>query len=157
MPFVKLHQREIMSPLCCSSLVLISVDLCQCTTVRPCLLLRSSYQTCHRICKPGLAFQPHIWTVKNTWSSSTTSLSDHYWRLYIQQYYSSLKLDSLHTWCQQQTKQEAQLSPRDRAMRRVSWNLPSCHATVQKLLVRQVLNQVLYQLSLIDSCDKIVL
>jgi len=35
------------------------------------------------------------------------------------------------------TKQEAQLSPRDRAMRRVSWNLASCHATVQKLLVRQ--------------------
>ena len=28
-------------------------------------------------------------------------------------------------------QQEAQLSPRDRAMRRVSWNLASCHATVQ--------------------------
>jgi len=27
--------------------------------------------------------------------------------------------------------QEAQLSPRDRAMRRVSWNLANCHATVQ--------------------------
>jgi len=40
-----------------------------------------------------------------------------------------------------QIKQEAQLSPRDRAMRRVSWNLANCHATVQKLLV-QVLNQV---------------
>jgi len=54
--------------------------------------------------------------------------------------------------------QEAQLSLRDRAMRRVSWNLANCHATVQKLLVRQVLNQVqLYQLSLIDSCDKIFL
>ena len=38
--------------------------------------------------------------------------------------------------------QEAQLSPRDRAMRRVSWILANCHATVQKLLVRQVLNQV---------------
>ena len=36
---------------------------------------------------------------------------------------------------------EAQLSPRDRAMGRVSWNLASCHATVQKLLVRQVLNK----------------
>ena len=32
----------------------------------------------------------------------------------------SFKLDSLHTRRQQQTKQEAQLSPRDRAMRRVS-------------------------------------
>jgi len=51
-------------------------------------------------------------------------------------------------------RQEAQLSPRDRAMRRVSWNLANCHATVQKLLVRQVLNQVF---SLIDACDKIVL
>ena len=40
-------------------------------------------------------------------------------------------------------KQEAQLSPRDRAMRRVSWNLANCHATVQKLLVQQVLNQLI--------------
>jgi len=38
--------------------------------------------------------------------------------------------------------QEAQLSPRNRAMRRISWNIASCHATVQKLLLRQVLNQV---------------
>ena len=37
--------------------------------------------------------------------------------------------------------QDAQLSLRDRAMRRVSWNLANCHATVQKLLVRQVLNK----------------
>jgi len=39
-------------------------------------------------------------------------------------------------------QQEAQLSPMDRAMRRVSWNLANCHTTVQKLLVRQVLHQV---------------
>jgi len=32
-------------------------------------------------------------------------------------------------------KQEAQLSPSDRAMRLVSSNLAKCHATVQKLLV----------------------
>ena len=38
--------------------------------------------------------------------------------------------------------QEAQLLPRDRAMRHVSLNLANCHATVQKLLVQQVLNQV---------------
>ena len=37
--------------------------------------------------------------------------------------------------------QEAQLSPRDSAMRRVSWNLANCHTTVQKLLVRKVLNK----------------
>ena len=38
--------------------------------------------------------------------------------------------------------QEAQLSPRDRAMRRVNWNLASCHATVlQKLLIRQALTK----------------
>jgi len=30
----------------------------------------------------------------------------------------------------------------ERAMRRLSWNLHNCHATAQKLLVRQVLNQV---------------
>ena len=38
-------------------------------------------------------------------------------------------------------KQEAQLSPRDRAMRRVNRNLANCHATVQKLLIRQVLTK----------------
>ena len=38
-------------------------------------------------------------------------------------------------------EQKAQLSPRDRAMRRVSRNLAICHATFQKLLVRQVLNK----------------
>ena len=37
--------------------------------------------------------------------------------------------------------QEAQLSPRDREMRRVNWNLANCHATVQKLLIRQVLTK----------------
>jgi len=37
--------------------------------------------------------------------------------------------------------QEAQLSPRDRAMRRVNWNLANCPATVQKLLIRQVLTK----------------
>ena len=38
-------------------------------------------------------------------------------------------------------QQEAQLSPRDRAMRRINWNLANCHATVQKLLIRQVLTK----------------
>ena len=46
-----------------------------------------------------------------------------------------IRLFGTHYW------QEAQLSPRDRAMRRVNWNLANCHATVQKLLIRQVLNQ----------------
>ena len=35
----------------------------------------------------------------------------------------------------QRARQDAQLSPRDRATRRVSWNLTNCHATAQKLLV----------------------
>jgi len=50
----------------------------------------------------------------------------------------------LFTACieRREVQQKAQLSPRDRAMRRVSLNLVNCHATVQKLLVRQVLNQV---------------
>ena len=38
-------------------------------------------------------------------------------------------------------EQEAQLSPSDRAMRLVSSNLANCHATVQKLLIRQVLTK----------------
>ena len=38
-------------------------------------------------------------------------------------------------------RKEAPLSPRDRTMRRVSWNLANCRATVQKRLVRQVLNK----------------
>ena len=40
-----------------------------------------------------------------------------------------------------QYKQEVQLSLKDRAMRRVNWNLANCHATVQKLLIRQVLTE----------------
>ena len=39
--------------------------------------------------------------------------------------------------------QEAQLSPSDRAMRLVSSNLASSHATVQKLLIRQVLTKLM--------------
>ena len=38
-------------------------------------------------------------------------------------------------------QQEAQLSPRDRAMRLVSSNLANYHATVQKVLKRQVLTK----------------
>jgi len=38
-------------------------------------------------------------------------------------------------------KQEAQLSQRDRTMYRVNWNLANCHATVQKLLIRQLLTK----------------
>ena len=37
--------------------------------------------------------------------------------------------------------QEAQLSPSDHAMRLVSSNLANYHATVQKLLIRQVLTK----------------
>ena len=37
--------------------------------------------------------------------------------------------------------QEAPLSPRDCAMRLVNWNLANYHATVQKLLIRQVLTK----------------
>jgi len=42
-----------------------------------------------------------------------------------------------------QKEQEALLSPSDRAMRLVSSNLASCHATVQKLLIRQVLTKLI--------------
>jgi len=41
------------------------------------------------------------------------------------------------------TQQEAQLSPSDRAMHLVSSNLANCHATVQKLLIRQVLTKLM--------------
>ena len=40
-------------------------------------------------------------------------------------------------------KQEAQLSPSDREMRLVSSNLANCHATVQKVLMRQVLTKLM--------------
>jgi len=43
------------------------------------------------------------------------------------------QLKKLSTKCKLNA-QEAQLSPRDRAMRRVSWNLANCHATVQNYL-----------------------
>jgi len=42
-----------------------------------------------------------------------------------------------------QEAQAAQLSPSDRAMRLVSSNLANCHATVQKLLIRQVLTKLM--------------
>ena len=42
---------------------------------------------------------------------------------------------------QSRKRQEAQLSPSDRAMRLVSSNLANYHATVQKLLIRQVLTK----------------
>jgi len=42
-----------------------------------------------------------------------------------------------------QNQQEAQLSPSDRAMRLVSSNLASCHATMHKLLIRQVLTKLM--------------
>ena len=51
--------------------------------------------------------------------------------------YKSEKVDNL----KYSKTQEAQLSPKDRAMRRVNWNLANCHATVQKLLIRQVLTK----------------
>jgi len=40
-------------------------------------------------------------------------------------------------------QQEAQISPSDRAMHLVSSNLANCHATVQKLLIRQVLTKLM--------------
>ena len=49
----------------------------------------------------------------------------------------SAHVDHVLKVCSQRTflLQEAQLSPRDRAMRRVNCNLANCHATVQKLLI----------------------
>ena len=44
-------------------------------------------------------------------------------------------------WRLYNTRQEAQLSPSDRAMRLVSSNLANYHETVQKLLIRQVLTK----------------
>jgi len=46
-------------------------------------------------------------------------------------------------WAGTRKVQKAQLSPSDRAMRLVSSNLASCHATVQKLLIRQVLTKLM--------------
>jgi len=39
-------------------------------------------------------------------------------------------------------EQEAQLSPSDRAMRLVSSNLASCHATAQKLLIQVLIKPI---------------
>ena len=62
-------------------------------------------------------------------------------------FYGHLSVQEFLPWCSSSqceinwNWQEAQLSPRDRAMRRVNWNLANCHATVQKLLIRQVLTE----------------
>ena len=50
-------------------------------------------------------------------------------------------LNFLHSCSFGKPVQKAQLSPRDRAMRRVNRNLANCHARVQKLRVRQDLNK----------------
>ena len=42
-----------------------------------------------------------------------------------------------------ENRKEAQLSSSDREMRLVSSNLANCHATVQKLLIRQVLTKLM--------------
>ena len=55
--------------------------------------------------------------------------------------YKKLLIAILPGWASTRKVQEAQLSPRDRAMRRVNWNLANCHATVQKLLIRQLLTK----------------
>jgi len=47
----------------------------------------------------------------------------------------------LKIWLNLPEEHEAQLSPSDRAMRLVSSNLANYHATVQKLLIRQVLTK----------------
>ena len=46
-------------------------------------------------------------------------------------------------WAGTRKVQKAQLLPSDCAMRLVSSNLASCHATVQKLLIRQVLTKLM--------------
>jgi len=47
----------------------------------------------------------------------------------------------LKIWLNLPEEQEGQLSPSDRTMRLVSSNLANYHATVQKLLIRQVLTK----------------
>jgi len=46
--------------------------------------------------------------------------------------------------CCSEALQEAPLSPRDRAMRRVNWNLANCHATVQKLLIQVLTKSIIW-------------
>ena len=72
-----------------------------------------------------------IWHQNNKidWSSDTNLIITDNCRIkYYELYYLKLYF-----------KQKAQLSPSDRAMRLVSSNLANYHATVQKLLIRQVL------------------
>ena len=63
-----------------------------------------------------------IWSAKGIWEPATLTVARLEW--------------NYHVACE---IQEAQLSPSDRAMRLVGRNLVNYHATVQKLLIRQVL------------------
>jgi len=65
-----------------------------------------------------------------------------YWRMQPHQLPHQALYARVHGMRPTERPQEAQLPPRDHAMHRVSWNLANCHAAVQKLLVRQDLNQV---------------
>ena len=53
------------------------------------------------------------------------------WQSYKQEHGCLMHFAFLANTLLKDEEQEAQLSPRDRAMRRVSWNLANCHATVQ--------------------------
>jgi len=51
-------------------------------------------------------------------------------------------LSQIVTGCSVTKTRSSATAEEPRKMRHVSWNLANCHATVQKLLVRQVLNQI---------------
>jgi len=51
-------------------------------------------------------------------------------------------LSQIVTGCSVTKTRSSAIAEEPRKMRHVSWNLANCHATVQKLLIRQVLNQV---------------
>ena len=72
-----------------------------------------------------------VWHCCGTYSNSLTRGStgpeSHTFRWFV-----------LFTVSDRSIVQEAQLSPRDRAMRRVSWNLASCHAQCNKKVLNQV-------------------
>ena len=64
-------------------------------------------------------------------------------KVFVTQVQTRKIIPSLHLHKQYKFIQEAQLSPSDRAMLRASSNLANCHATVQKLLIRQVLTKLM--------------
>ena len=120
-----------------------------CFLILPISLYKESEKTCVQICRTLLHWLRRLFTLCWQFNDPTDIFIKQRFEFYLNNtiYPRSLTPHIMPSYTHSGDrivaieKQEAQLSPRNRAMRRVNWNLANCHATVQKLLIRQVLTE----------------